>query len=108
MANYTYTLHNPLEYTDDEIAQAVEFSNIVQAEAVPEDPPTPLEQAIAQFRNVPKRMRRRSVRAWSPTGELIGSTGIRVDPDHDDNPDMMFGNVTVRADQRRNGVGTQL
>jgi GNAT superfamily N-acetyltransferase len=106
--NYTYTLHDPLKYTDEEIAQAVDFSNIIQAEALPEDPLTPLDQAIAQFRAMPERLRRQAVRAWSPDGELIGSTGIRVDPDHDDNPDMIGGNVTVRADHRRHGVGTQL
>jgi hypothetical protein len=73
MGNYTYTLHNPLEFTDDEIAQGVELGNTIQAEALPEDPPTPLEQAIAQFRNMPTRLRRRSVRAWSPEGEFIGA-----------------------------------
>jgi GNAT superfamily N-acetyltransferase len=106
--NYTYTLHNPLEYSDEEIEQAVEFGNAISLEALPEDPLTPLDQAIAQFRSLPKRLRRTSVRAWSSDGELIGSTGIRIDPDHDDNPDMTFGSVTVRADHRRNGVGTQL
>jgi len=108
MGNYRYTLQNPLEYTDEEIAQSVDLTNAIQAEALPEDPPVVLEQAIAQFRNMPKRLRRTSVRAWSPDGELIGSTGIRIDPDHDDNPDLLFGNVTVRADHRRQGVGTQL
>jgi GNAT superfamily N-acetyltransferase len=108
MGNYTYTLHNPFEFTDEEIAEAVVLSNVIQAEALPEDQPTPLEQAIAQFRNMPERLRRTSVRACSPDGEYIGGTGIRIDPDHDDNPDMLFGSVTVRADHRRKGVGTQL
>ncbi|MEY2418656.1 MAG: hypothetical protein QOG90_1336 [Actinomycetota bacterium] len=106
--NYTYTLHDPRNYTDDEIAQSVEFANAIQAEALPEDPPTPLDQAIASFRNMPARMKRTAVRAWSPDGQLIGTTGIRIDPDHDDNPDMTFGSVAVRADHRRHGVGTQL
>ncbi len=108
MGNYTYTVHDPTLYTDDEIAQAVELSNAYQAEVLPEDQPTPLDQAIAQFRAMPERLRRTSVRAWSPDGELIGATGIRIDPDHDDNPDMIGGSVTVLSDHRRNGVGTQL
>jgi GNAT superfamily N-acetyltransferase len=106
--NYTYTLHDPLQYTDAEIAQAVELSNLVRAEARPEDPPIPLDLAIAQFRNMPERLRRTSVRAWSPDGQLIGGTGIRIDPDHDDNPDLIFGSVDVLREHRRNGVGTQL
>ena len=108
MGKYTYTLHDPLKYSDAEIAQLVDLQNTIQLEALPEDPLTPLDQVIAQFRAMPARLRRRSVRAWSSDGEFIGSTGIRVDPDHDDNPDMIGGNVTVRADHRGNGVGTQL
>ena len=106
--DYTYTLHDPLKYTDDEIAVGLEFTNTVQAEALPDDPPTPLDVAIASFRSAPERMRRTSVRAWSPDGELAGTTGVRIDPDHDDNPDLVFGSVTVRASHRRHGVGTQL
>jgi GNAT superfamily N-acetyltransferase len=106
--NYTYTLHDPRNYTDDEIAQSLAFSNTIQAEALPDDPPTPLEQAITSYRTIPKRLIRTSVRAWSPGGELVGSTGIGIDPEHDDNPDMVFGGPTVRADHRRNGVGTHL
>jgi GNAT superfamily N-acetyltransferase len=108
MGHYTYTLHDPRKYTDAEIEQGLDLQNAVQAEAIPEDPLTPLEQAIAQQRAMSPRLRRRAVRAWSPDGELVGTTGIRVDPDHDDNPDLIFGNVTVRADHRRQGVGTQL
>ena len=106
--NYTFTLHDPHKYTDEEIAQSVAMSNAYQREVLPEDPPIPLEQAIAQFRNMPARLRRTAVRAWSPEGELVGSTGVRIDPDHDDNPDMLFANVAVLKDHRRNGVGTQL
>src|SRR5688572_22216154 len=102
MGNYTYTIHNPAEYSDDEIALAVDFSNTLREEARPEDPPIPLDLAIAQFRNMPARLRRTSIRAWSPEGQLVGSTGIRIDPDHDDNPDMIGGSVDVLAEHRRN------
>jgi GNAT superfamily N-acetyltransferase len=105
---YTYTLHDPFTYTDDEIAQGVELSNVVQQEALPDDPLTPLDMVIAQYRAMPARLRRQSVRAWSEDGELIGSESIRIDPDHDDNPDMIGTQVFVRADHRRNGVGTEL
>jgi hypothetical protein len=72
--SYTYTLHDPFKYTDEEIAELVDLSNTYQAEVLPEDPPTPLNQAIAQFRNMPERLRRTSVRAWSPDGKLIGAS----------------------------------
>jgi GNAT superfamily N-acetyltransferase len=108
MGTYTYTLHDPLRFTDEEIALGNDFGNAIRLETLPDDPPYPVAEAIASIRSAPERIRRTSVRAWSHDGELIGSTGIRVDPDHDDNPDVIFGGVNVRADHRRQGVGTQL
>ncbi|MEY2471806.1 MAG: hypothetical protein QOK28_1135 [Actinomycetota bacterium] len=108
MGNYTYTLHNPADFTDDDIAVGLTLGNAIQLEAVPEDPPTPLEQAIASNRAVPARMRRTRVRAWADDGTLVGSTGVGIDPEHDDNPDILAGAVQVLAAHRRNGVGTQL
>lgn len=107
-AQYTYTAADPMQYSDDEVNEGTDFGNAVAFEAVPEDPPTPREVALEAHRNQPKRIRRLGVRARTRDGELIGSTGIAIDPDHDDNPDMLGSSVTVLAEHRRNGVGTQL
>lgn len=108
MGNYTYSLHNPAAFTDDEIAEGVAFSNILEREAMPEDPVHPLDQAIAMHRTTPPRIRRRSVRARDEHGTIVGSTGIGIDPEHDDNPDLISGSINVLAEHRRNGVATQL
>ncbi len=105
---YTYTVHESADLTDDEIGEIVAFNNIVAFEAVPEDPPTPTDQAIASQRAVPERYIRTTVLVRSAEGDIIGSTGLRIDPDNDDNPDVISGSVIVRADHRRNGVGTEL
>jgi GNAT superfamily N-acetyltransferase len=105
---YTYTIHNPSDYTDDEIAEGVVFGNQLQLEVLPDDPPTPLEDALAAHRTTPERIRRWAVRARDESGQLVGAVGFRVDPEHDDNPDIMWGGPNVLADHRRHGVGTQL
>ncbi len=105
---YTYTLANPADFTEDELRAGHAFGTVVSFEAVPEDPPTPFEVVLAADRETPKRLRRYSVRARDESGELVASTGFGIDPEFDDNPDMIGVSVTVRADHRRKGVGTQL
>jgi mycothiol synthase len=105
---YSYTIHDPADYTDEEVAEGTEFGNTIGLEVLPDDPPTPVDQALALHHSTPPRIRRWSVRARDESGKLIGAVGFRVDPEHDDNPDMMWGGPNVLADHRRNGVGTQL
>ena len=105
---YTYGVYEPSAYTDDEIAEGVAFSNAFQREILPDDPPTPVAEAIAAHRTVPPRVRRWSVRARDEHGAMAGSTGGRVDPEHDDNPDIAWASPVVLAEHRRRGIGTQL
>jgi len=105
---YSFSVHNPVEFTDDEIADGVKFGNALQHEVLPDDEPTKLEDALAFHRTVPERIRRTSVRVRDEKGDIVASTGIRIDPEHDDNPDMIGGSVNVRSDHRRNGLGAQL
>ena len=105
---YTYTVTDPQLFSDDEIAEGVVFGNILQAEVVPDDPPTPLEQALEAHRNRPERIRRTSVRARAADGTLVGALSVAIDPDHDDNPDMLGPGLNVLAEHRRHGVGAQL
>lgn len=105
---YTITLHNPSDDSDAEIAEWTEFSNAIQAEAMPDDPPSSVEQNIAVTRSFPPRYRRWSFRARDAQGRLAGVGGTNIDPDHDDNPDLLFVNVSIAADHRRNGLGGQL
>ena len=105
---YSFTVGNPATYTDEEIAEGVAFGNVLQAEALPDDPPTPVDVAIASHREVPERIRRKSVRVRAEDGTIVASAGIRIDPEHDDNPDILWCGPTVVAEHRRNGIGTQL
>ena len=105
---YTFTVIDPAKSSDDEIAEVVELSNRLSAELMPEDPPTPVEVALAAHRAVPERIRRISIRARDDSGQLVGSTGVRFDPEHDDNPDVLWCHMGVDADHRRRQVGSRL
>jgi GNAT superfamily N-acetyltransferase len=105
---YTITLHDPVNDTDDEVAERNEFNNALTAEVLPDEPPTPLDQAIAMTRAMPERHQRWSFRARDAQGNLVGSASTRIDPDHDDNPEVLFAGVNVVAEHRRNGLGSQL
>lgn len=105
---YGYVVADPITFRDKDIRDGVDLGNILSAEVVPDDPPTPYDQAIEIHRNRPERIRRTSVRVRDESGALVGSVGIAIDPDHDDNPDMLSVGVNVLAAHRRNGIGTQL
>ncbi len=106
--SYSFEFRDPSTFTDDEVAEGVAFGNLLQAEVLPEDPPTPFDVALAGHKAVPERYRRYNVRVRDAAGNLVGGTGFAVDPEHDDNPDLLWGGVRVLADHRRQGVGTQL
>lgn len=106
-AGFTITRHDPLQDTDDEIAERVAFGNEMTREVLPDDPPGTVEQAIAAIRSAPERIRRVSFRARDADGVLVGSAGTSFDPE-DDNPDVLFANLNLLPAARRQGLGTRL
>jgi len=107
-AEYTITLHDPKKDTDEEVAERVEFSNAYQAEILPDEEPTPVEEAIAGLRASPERFKRWSFRARDAEGNLAGIGSTTIDPDERDNPDILSFSITVGSAHRRNGLGTRL
>jgi mycothiol synthase len=92
---------------DEEIALLNAFSNAMRAESHPEDPPRPLEVAIASIRAIPDvivmhnflvRDADRNVIASAETGYLIA----------EENKHLMDGGISVLADYRRRGIATAL
>lgn len=73
----------------------------------PEDPVTPVGHAIAEARAVPSGTERTAFRAWAD-GCLVGSVEVAINPEQDDNPDMLACQINVRSDHRRQGAGTAL
>lgn len=105
---YSITLHDPLADSDEEIAEQVALSNEAHAEVLPEDPPTPVDRAIAVHRAAPEGHRRWSFRARDGEGRLSATAGTSFNPNHDDNPDVLWVAVNVSAGHRRRGLGSRL
>jgi len=105
---YTLTQHDPRAFTDEEIADAVALRHVLDAEVTPDDPPLPLERALAAHRSVPERMRRWAFRVRDGGGTLVASAGTSIDPEHDDDPDVLWVAISVHPDHRRRGIGTRL
>lgn len=104
---FIVTTHDAADFTDEELALGVLLHNTVETEIWPEDPVTPVAHAIAEARAVPPRTSRTAFRAWMDD-TLVGSVQVAIDPEHDDNPDMLACRIIVRSDYRRQGVGTCL
>ena len=106
---FSVTRHDAAAFTDEEIAVGNQLHNALESELWPEDPVTPLADAIAAERATPGRIRRTAFRAWSDEdGSLVGSVEVRIDTEHDDNPDVLGCRIVVRRDVRRRGVGSVL
>lgn len=105
---YTIELCDPRNDSDDVIAQRCDFSHVLAREVIPDEPPTPVEQAIASIRAYPDRMRIWSFRARDAEGNLVASGGTSTDPENDTNPDVFWVSVNVLPDHRRNGLGSRI
>lgn len=105
---YSITLHDPRADSDEEIAAQVALANEAHAEVLPDDPPISVHQAIAVQRAAPEGHRRWSFRACDADGRLAATAGTAFDPNHDDNPDMLWVTINVSPAHRRRGLGSRL
>jgi GNAT superfamily N-acetyltransferase len=105
---WTIALHDPKRDTDDEIAERVALQNVLMAEVLPDEVPNPVDESIAVWRAQPDRVRWWSFRARDEDGALIGLSATSIDPDFDNDPDLLFVQLAVRAEHRRAGLGTEL
>jgi GNAT superfamily N-acetyltransferase len=107
-SSFTITEENPADWTIEQVALGVDMGNELSEEILPGEPPTPLDAAWAAHNAAPERLRRFSYRAWAADGTLAGAAGAAVDPDFDDNPDVLGCTLSVRTPYRRRGLGLRL
>jgi hypothetical protein len=64
--------------SDREYLALNDYANCLQAEVLPDDPPTPAEEHIARLRHIPPFRKAFAWAAWSPNETRIVASG-RVD-----------------------------
>ena len=104
----TITTHDPRRDDDPALTEYIAFANALMAEVLPDEAPHSAADYIAQVRAMPERLRLWSIRARDERGGLVGAARTSIDPEHDENPDILFANVSVLAGHRRAGLGTEL
>ncbi len=96
-----------LALTDDDILALNTFDNVMEAEASPEDPPTPLELTRAEVENIPSFVAESSFWARESDGTIAADawTWWRKT---EENRHVASVRVSVRPDMRRRGLGREL
>ncbi len=94
--------------TREEYAALNRLGNRAKAEMLPDDPPTPLEQTIAELQNLPPVFVVQAWAAWSADGaEMVGDANVGY-MEADENRHLVQFDVYVLPEHRRQGLGTEL
>jgi GNAT superfamily N-acetyltransferase len=98
---------DPRSATDEEVALANRFFNVLRAESRPEDPPVPLEEDAARFRNIPPIV---ELSTWCTfEGEqLIGCGQMFFVSTAQHNRHVAHLGLSVLPEHRRRGIATRL
>jgi GNAT superfamily N-acetyltransferase len=93
--------------SDEDIVRTNTFSNLMAAEARPEDPPTPVESTRIGLQNIPDFVVHRVFRGRAPDGSFVAS-GTVTWTNTDDNKHIAQINVGVLPEYRRRGIAKAL
>jgi GNAT superfamily N-acetyltransferase len=107
-AGYTFTVTDPRSFSDHEIAEGVELSNLLLAEILPDETPSAVATRIAAMRVMPTRYGLWNMRVRTAEGQLVCGTSAFKDWEHDDNPDLTGLSVDVHPDHRGRGLGSAM
>jgi mycothiol synthase len=94
--------------SDHEYLALNDCANCLQAEVLPDDPPTPAEERIARLRHIPPFRQAFAWVAWSPDQMRVVASG-RVDfPKTGENKHLVRFRIDVLPKYRRQGIGRRL
>ncbi len=84
------------------------FANIIQAETLPDDPPTPLEEMVAEMQNMPDFISAFAWVAWNPEKtQIVGSANAGF-MKTEENKHLAWCDLGVLPEHRRQGIGRRL
>ncbi len=93
---------------DDEYEALNRHFNRAKAETLPDDPPTPLEETIAQMKNVPPFVGIYAWVGWNPDKtEMVAAGGVSF-LRMEENQHLAQFDLSVDQDYRRQGLGREL
>jgi len=89
--------------------QAVnDFTNIIRAETLPDDPPVPLSETIAELQNIPPFITAFAWVAWDlEQSQIVGSANIGF-MNTEENKHLAWLDLGVLPEYRRQGIGRRL
>ena len=96
---------NHVDATEAEYQGYTDCTNAVRRERLPDDPPRPLAETIAQFQNLPDVMRLYAWMAWDDE-RVVAATFAALPLT--DNPHLMQFDIIVLPEYRRQGLARQM
>ena len=97
---------DPVGANDDAYAALNRHLNRTKAEKFPDDPPVPLEQTMAEYRNIPPFVTLQGWAGWDG-GEIV-ATAVVVFLHTDTNAHLAQFDINVEPEYRRRGIGRAL
>ena len=94
--------------SDAEYEALNRYFNRAQAETLPDDPPTPLEETVAQMRNVPPFVSVEAWAGWNPEKTEIVASSVVSFLKTEENTHLVQFNLGVDQEHRRQGLGRAL
>lgn len=94
--------------TEKEYRAANEFGNILRAEFLPDDPPTPLKEEIQRWQNIPGFVDVRAWAVWNPDESAALGAGTAEFLLMDHNQHLAEFQIQVHPQYRRRGLGRRL
>lgn len=101
----------PFEFADAADAEYEALNrhfNRAKAETLPDDPPTPLEETIAQMKNVPPFVGVYAWTGWNPDKTEMVAAGVVSFMRAEENQHLAQFDFSVDQDYRRQGLGREL
>ena len=87
--------------SDHEYLALNDYANCLQAEALPDDPPTPAEEHIARLRHIPPFRQAFVWAAWSPDETRVVASGRVESPYTKENKHLIWFQLDVLPKHRR-------
>jgi mycothiol synthase len=103
----TLEVFDPATAGDREFEALLAFTNGLRSEMTPDDPPTPLAEAIATWRATSPLMNNATWLIRSGEGEVL-ARGHAAYANTTENRHLVQTSIQVRADRRRQGLGRRL